>query len=353
MTPWFRRALIRGLVGPIAYGVVSILVCLFYIWAIGSVFGGNNLASSGGRKVYKNYIEKLFVYEITSASATEIASKIELENVLLDDQKTEEGTFVIVPIKDAIFTNNAQRIWDQLYIAAKVTKNTKAIIFLIDSPGGGVTESDNLFEEIRKIRMKGIKTVAFVNSLSASGAYYMTAQSDKIISSPTAIMGSIGVIWESVNIEELSRKLGISVNTIKSSEMKDIGSPFKKMSDDEEVVLHEIVDYNYDRFKSIIREGRGLSASQVNLVATGEVWHAEKAEALGLTDEVGYVNRAIGVAMELTGVRVPVIVKYEEEITFWDILGTRSPVIGLFKNLDNAVNNPGVPAPKLLYMWIP
>src|SRR3989344_1040398 len=107
MTPWFRRALIRGLVGPIAYGVVSILVCLFYIWAIGSVFGGNNLASSGGRKVYKNYIEKLFVYEITSASATEIASKIELENVLLDDQKTEEGTFVIVPIKDAIFTNNA------------------------------------------------------------------------------------------------------------------------------------------------------------------------------------------------------------------------------------------------------
>ena len=349
MAPWFRRTLIKGLIGPVAYGVVSVLVCLFYVWFVGNIFSGSNL--SGGKKVYKNYIEKFFISEIVADR--EVALERVLEDSLSTGQKPKEGTFVIVPINGPIFDENVQRIWDQLYIAVKITPNLKAIIFLVDSPGGGVTESDYLFEEIRKIRTRGVKTVVFINSLSASGAYYMTAQSDKIISSPTAIVGSIGVIWESMNIEELSRKLGISVNTIKSSDMKDIGSPFKKMSDDEKIVLRKIIDYNYDRFRSIVQKGRGLSNSQINLVSTGEVWHPEKAKALGLVDEVGYVNRAVDIARELTGVNVPTVVTYEEETTFLDIFGVRSPVVGLIKDLDNTVSKAGIPTPRLLYMWIP
>ncbi|OGN02098.1 MAG: hypothetical protein A2655_00015 [Candidatus Yanofskybacteria bacterium RIFCSPHIGHO2_01_FULL_43_42] len=349
MAPWFTRAMIRGLIGPVAYGIVSILVCLFYLWVFGSVFGGNNLSNSG--KVYKNYTEKIFVDEITADQETLGEYKKASEQLVSLEAK--EGTFVVIPITGSILGDNAQRIWDQLYIATRITQNTKAIIFFVDSPGGGVTESDHLFEEIRKIRTTGIKTVTFVNGLSASGAYYITAQSDKIISSPTAIVGSIGVIWESINVEELSRKIGISVDVIKSSDMKDIGSPFKKMSDGEKVVLRRVVNHSYDRFKSIVRKGRGLSASQVNLVATGEVWHSEDSRKLGLIDEVGYINKAIDVAMELTGVRMPTIVQYEESLTLWDALGTRSPFIGLVKNLDNAVNNPGILAPKLFYMWIP
>ena len=135
--------------------------------------------------------------------------------------------------------------------------------------------------------------------------------------------------------------------------MKDIGSLFKKMSDNERAVLQRIVDHSYKRFKTIVKDGRGLSASQVDLIATGEVWNAADAGMLGLIDETGYVNRAVDVAMELTGVNTPVVLTYEEELTFWDVFGARSPVVSLIRGLDNTVNNLNTPAPKLFYMWIP
>lgn len=345
MAPWLRRALIRGLIGPVAYGVISILIGLFYFMIVGDMFNGLRLST--GNKIYKNYVEKYFIDEIP------INKEIERQISGLD-QTSREGTFVVIPISDVIVGRNVQRIWDQLYIAVRLTSNIKAIIFLADSPGGGVTESDYLYEEIRKIKeISGIKVVTFINSLSASGAYYMTAQSDKIISSPTALIGSIGVIWESVNVEELSRKIGVSLDVIKSSEAKDIGSPYKKMSDGERAVLRRIIDHNYSRFKTIVKEGRGLSDLQVGLTATGEVWHAEDAKTLGLIDEVGYVNRAIDVAIELTGVKSPKVVTYEEEMNFWDIFGVRSPVLGFIKSIDSAVNGSGVLAPKLFYVWVP
>lgn len=345
MTPWMRRALVRGLIGPVAYGVISLLVGLFYFIVVGNILDG--FYPSAGNKIYKNYVEKYFVNEITVNE--EVARQISGL-----DQVSREGTFVVIPINDVIVGRNAQRIWDQLYIAARLTLNVKAIIFLVDSPGGGVTESDYLYEEIRKIKKTtGIKVVTFVNSLSASGAYYITAQSDKIISSPTALVGSIGVLWKSVNVGELIRKVGVSVDVIKSSDMKDIGSPYRKMSDGETAVFRRIIDHNYDRFKAIVKEGRGLSDSQVHLTATGEVWHAQDAKMLGLVDEIGYVSRAIDVAMELTGVNMPTVVKYEEEMNFRDIFGVRSPTLGFIKNIDGAVDRFGIPIPKLFYVWTP
>lgn len=346
MTLWLKRELVRGLIRSVAFGLVCVLVFLFLIWLVSS--SGN---SGAGNRVYKNYVETYFVSEIMADKET--YEKRMAGNALLSDKDQREGTFVVVSISGPIYGEDAQRIWDQLYIAARITKNMKAIIFLINSPGGGVTESDYFFEEIRRMKTRGIKTVAFVDSLSASGAYYMTAHSDRIIASPTAVVGSIGVIWKAYNIEELSRKIGVSVDVIKSSAMKDIGSPFKKMSDDENAVLYRIVDYNYQRFKSIIHKSRGLSVSEIELVANGGIWHSEDAKRLGLTDEIGYVNRAVDVAMELTGVRSPRVVKYEEEATFWDIFSSRSPAVRLITNLNNAVSNPSISTPKLLYMWIP
>lgn len=351
MTPWLKRALIRGLMGPAAYGVVSILVCLFYVWMFGGFLGGGN--SSNDSRVYKNYTGKLFIEEIMADKETAEKRAAKNRNILSSSQSPKEGTFVVIPISGPIFGENAQRMWDQLYIAARITRNTKAIIFLVNSPGGGVTESDYLYEEIRRIKSRGIKIVTFVVNLSASGAYYMTAQSDRILVSPTAIVGSIGVIWDSYNVEELIRKLGVSIDVIKSSEMKDIGSPFKKMSNDEKTVLRKIVGHSYGRFKLTVQKGRGMTDSQVELVSTGEVWHAEDARKLNLVDGVGYVNSAIDVAMELTGVNVPTVIQYEEEVTFWDIFGVNSPVVGLIRNFNNTISNPSILTPRMLYMWIP
>ncbi|MBI2674665.1 MAG: signal peptide peptidase SppA [Candidatus Yanofskybacteria bacterium] len=347
MTTWFRRTLIRSLIGgPIAYFAISILMLFAYVWFFSNALN----ISSGENKVYKNYVEKFFIYEILP-DAGSFNKKIAKDILLTDEIK--EGTFVVVPISGAILSDSAQRIWDQLYIAARITPNLKAIIFLIDSPGGGATASDHLYEEVRKIKTRGIKIVSFVDSLSASGAYYITAQSDRIVSSPTGTTGSIGVIWRLINAEQLGQKIGVSEEVIKSSEMKDIGSPFKKMSGSERMVLQRVVDHSYDRFRSIVQKGRGLSDSQIDLASTGAVWHPEDAKTLGLVDEIGYMDRAVEVAMELTGVNMPVVIQYQEEITVWDILGTRSPLIGLIGNLSNAVKNPDIFSSELLYMWIP
>ena len=109
-----------------------------------------------------------------------------------------------------------QNLFDQLFIAAQKNFSTKAVIFYIDSPGGEVTACDKLFNEVLKLKTYGIKTVAFVNSMSASGAYYITANSDKIVASPTSIVGSIGVIMELYNFEGLAGKIGLKIETIKS-----------------------------------------------------------------------------------------------------------------------------------------
>src|SRR3989344_2357489 len=350
MQLWLKRELVRRLIGPLAFGVISVLLGLFYLWVLGSVFSGNNF-SANNPKVYKNYVERSFVDEVITEK--EIYEKRMAEEILFNSQDPGVGTFVVIPISGAILGDNAQRIWDQLYITARITDDVKAIIFLIDSPGGGVTESDRLYEEIRKIKTRGIKVVSFVNSLSASGAYYITVESDKIVSSPTGITGSIGVIWRLINMKKLSQKIGVSEEVIKSSGMKDIGSMFKEMSGNERVVLQRVVDHSYGRFKSIVQKERGLSNSQIELVSTGAVWHSEDAKMLGLVDEIGYMNRAVGIAKELTGVKMPIVVQYEEEVTLWDIFGTRSPLISLVKNLNSAVDNPDIFSSELLYMWIP
>lgn len=351
MTLWFKRALFKGLIGPVAFGVVSIMLCLFYVWLVGTAFSTSALTKSN--RIYKNYVEKDFVSEIIADQDTDEKRRAEIFAILSQNNKETEGTFVVVYVKGVISGENFQNIWDQLYIAARLTRNLKAIIFYVDSPGGGVTESDQLYEEIRKIRSRGIKTVVYIHSLSASGAYYLTVASDKIIASPTANTGSIGVIWQMINIEELSRKLGISADTIKSSAMKDIGSPFKTMSGDEKVILQKIVDYNYERFKNIVQKSRGLSDAEINLVATGGIWHADDAKTKKLVDEIGYVNRAVEIAKEITAVNAPVVVTYEKEFVFWDMFGAQSPINSLLNNANNAITGNYVVAPKLLYQWIP
>ncbi len=344
-----RRTLVNALIRSVIPAVVGLVV-----WVGGYMFVMSYVTGSGygsGKKFYKNYTEQPFLEEIVSDK--NILLQRSLENKLLDKKKLMQGTFVVVRVDGVISGEGYQDIYDQLYIAGRLTHNLKAIIFIVDSPGGSVTASDNLYEEIRKFKSRGYKVVTFVNSMSASGAYYITANSDRIIAAPTSLVGSIGVIMEWYNFQGLAGKIGVKEETVKSSEMKDIGSPFKKMSDQERDVLQKVVNQSYARFKNIVKVGRRMSDIEVGRVATGEVWTAQDAKRLGLVDDVGYVSQAIYSAKQLTGVEFPSVVIYRQERGFFDIFGVNSSVANLISNLDSKISRNFMPGPQLLYQWIP
>ena len=336
--------------------IVGLVVLVFLIGGISSVSYLVNSSSGnvGQSKIYKNYVEKNFIDQIIADQETYDRKQTKtVESLVRTNGRLVKGRFVVIPINGAIDGESYQDIYDQLYVAVRFNSDLRAIIFIVDSPGGSVTASDVLYEEIRKIRSRGIKTVAFVNSVSASGAYYITANSDKIVASPTSIVGSIGVIMQLYNLEGLAGKVGVRSETIKSSEMKDIGSLFRKMSDRERDVLQKLVNPSFTRFKKIVKEGRHLEDEDVKKVATGEVWTAQDAKALGLVDEVAYLPMAIDVAKEITGVDVASVVVYQKENNLFDWLGSQSPITKIAIDLDDKLSPNNLVGPKLLYQWIP
>lgn len=361
MTSENKRLMLVTLAAPVITGAVGTIILIGGLWIFSSMLAGSLFSVSPG--VYKNYVERKFVDEAVIENRSsplfrglgQQTEDRQNEKNGLEKGKLTTGDFVIIPINGIISGDpgSYQYLFDQLLIAAQKNPNTKAVIFYINSPGGEVTVCDNLYNEVKKLKANGIKTVAFVNSMSASGAYYITANSDKIVAAPTALVGSIGVIVQLYNFEGLAGKIGIRVETIKSGEMKDIGSPFKRMSEEERNVLQRIVDSAYERFISIVREGRDLTNYQVAAVATGAILTAEDAMVFGLVDEVGYMKRAVDAAKELTGVTNPRLVIYQREMDFFDVFMENASFLNFNSVKPEKVVQEVLPSPTFLYQWIP
>lgn len=187
-------------------------------------------------------------------------------------------------------TSMIDKLKDDLILAAK-RKAIVAVLVDINSPGGEVTASDLIYHMFKKFTKETGKPVfAHIGSNGASGAYYAACGCVKIYSLPTSMIGSIGVLLQSVNIEELANKLGIKAVTIKSDKtpMKDILSPFRQATEEEKAMLLELVEDSYNRFVDIVAENRKLDREAVVKLANGAVYSATKANKLGLTDGIGY-----------------------------------------------------------------
>lgn len=192
-------------------------------------------------------------------------------------------------------------------------RSIKGIILRIDTPGGEVTASDIIYNEIRLFKQKTrVPVVVLGMGIMASGGYYIASAADYIISHPTAITGSIGVISIFPNIQELFDKLGIQVNIIKSGKMKDSGSSFRGMTAEEEAVFQSVVDELYHKFLDVVFEGRKelLSREQLKAIADGRIYTAGQALELNLIDEIGYFDRAFEKAKQLAGIRRAKVVTY-------------------------------------------
>ncbi|NLM17915.1 MAG: signal peptide peptidase SppA [Candidatus Riflebacteria bacterium] len=225
----------------------------------------------------------------------------------------------------------------------------KAVLLEIDSPGGEITASDIVYNLILKCKKEtGKPVVAIFGSLGASGAYYVACSADKIMAHPTSIVGSIGVIMQSLNIEELAKKIGISPVTLKSDStpMKDILSPYRPMTEEERASLLAIIDAMYNRFVKIVADSRKMKFEDAKKISTGAMYIADKAKELGLLDSVGYREDALEEIKTLIESESVKLVERKSEKSMSDILSffTGDSMEGSVANLlHNAIMFGGYP----------
>ncbi|GEM01080.1 protease-4 [Halolactibacillus halophilus] len=176
----------------------------------------------------------------------------------------------------------------------KTDDTVKAILLRVNTPGGGVYESAELTDKIKEVKeARDIPVYTVMESMAASGGYYISAQSEKIFATKETLTGSIGVIMQGFNVSGLLDKLGIEDTTIKSGDLKDLGSTTRPNTEEEIAVLQELVDGMYERFVSEIITGRDMSREQVLDLADGRIYSGAQAETLGLVDEIGYFDDAL------------------------------------------------------------
>ena len=184
-------------------------------------------------------------------------------------------------------------------------KKFPAILLRIDSPGGTVGDSQEIYSALKKLQEeKDIKVVASFGNISASGGVYIGVGAKNIVANPGTITGSIGVILRGNNLERLLDKIGVSFQTIKSGPYKDILSFDRQLTTEEEKILQELIDTSYDQFVKTVAEGRNLQVEKVKTFADGRIFTGEQALELGVVDRLGTEEDARRWAAELAGLDV-------------------------------------------------
>jgi protease-4 len=207
---------------------------------------------------------------------------------------------------------------------AEADPQVKAVVLRVDSPGGSVVASNVIYQQILAMTKP---VVVSMGELAASGGYYVSAPADEIFANPSTLTGSIGVISQFIHFGELLKEYGVEVTTVKSGELKDEGSPFRSMTDEEITIWQAIIDEAYAGFVQIVADGRGLSVDQVKELADGRVYTGQQALELGLVDQLGNLSDAIRRAAELGGIEgEPRIVEYQPPFNlFQGLFGLARP----------------------------
>jgi protease IV len=260
-----RHPLLAGL------AVFGILFSLFFIsvWAI-SVLSSREESLWGGDKI----------------------AVVEIRGVILDPQATVEKL-------------------------TKLRRNdqVKAVVLRIDSPGGAVSPAQEILAEVKRVQQEK-KVLVSMGAVAASGGYYIACGADKILANPGTMTGSIGVIAESLNVEDLLRKIGLRAMVIKSGRNKDIGSPFREMTPEERSLLQGLLDNIHEQFILAVAEGRKIPVEKVRELADGRVFTGEQAKSLGLVDSLGTLQDAITAAAAMAGIKGEPEVIYPEKKRF-------------------------------------
>ena len=218
--------------------------------------------------------------------------------------------------------------------ALEHNSQVKGILIRVDSPGGVVTPSHEIYEEIRRVRDDGMPIIVSMGTLAASGGYYVSAPATRIVANPQTLTGSIGVIMEFPVLKGVMDKIGVKVEVVKSRVHKDIGSPFRDMTDQDRELLQGVVTDAYDQFVAIVSTERKIPEDSVRAFADGRIMTGRQALALGLVDTLGTFEDAKRIAASLCGIEgEPRLIRPSRRINSWvrDLLeGTAEGLFGGF-----------------------
>lgn len=313
----------------IALGIAALLGALWLTALFVSSLSGSLPTGRAGQDFEEEFL-------VRGASGDKIAMINVVGEIFSDPENTAAG---------ASDTN----IISRLRFAAD-DPDVTGIILNLETPGGGVLASDAIYSEVAEIAEE-IPVVALMGDVAASGGYYIAAGASEIVAHPYTWTGSIGVIATIPNVEEAAGKLGITMNVIKSGDLKDLGSPFRPLSDPERAIFQQLIDEAYNGFVAIVAEGRGLSEERTRELADGRIYSGLQAAELGLVDHLGDRDTAFERAQDLAGTPDASLVLYR-------------PVVGLFDDLFNpfAIDSPAeeiaqelgvLRKPGAAYLWIP
>jgi len=215
----------------------------------------------------------------------------------------------VIPIDGPI--SDPLAVTSQL-VTFKKDKGIKAIILRINSPGGSVGPTQEIYREIRKtIRSK--KVVVSMGEVAASGGYYIAAAADRIVANPGTITGSIGVIMHFVQFRDLLSKIGVDLEVLKSGEFKDVGSPHRKLTERDKELLNELIGDIQKQFEEGVASGRNMAVEDVQLISDGRVFSGARAKELGLVDVLGNFQDAVEIAKKMAGIKGDVTLVYPKK----------------------------------------
>lgn len=282
---------------------------------------------------------------VTSVATTDFQAMFDLPDSSKDfeEKVIERGTgkkIAVVELEGVIQNTNTasllntggynhERFLDMLEAAGE-DRTVDGIILRVNTPGGGVVESDEIYDKIVEIKEEYDKPVyVSMGNTAASGGYYVSAPADKIVAHSATLTGSIGVIMESFNFAEFADKHGIKFNTIKSGEYKDIMSQSRKMTDKEREILQTMIDDLYEDFVQVIVDGRGMTESKVRELGDGRVYTGEQAKENGLVDALGSMDDTIAMMKKDFDWDNAAVIEYKNGLKINEFLG--GAIQGMFK----------------------
>ncbi len=289
------------------------------------------------RSAWVGFLLFLAILGVTFAIITSLTFFLEKKDFFGSDK------IAIVRVEGIIY--NSREIIKQL--KKHVSNPTvKAIVLRVDSPGGSVGPAQEIYEVVRKIvREKKKYILVSMGAVAASGGYYIACPVEKIVANPGTITGSIGVIMEFPNIQELFKKIGVDTMVVKSGRYKDIGSPIRPMSEEEKRVIQGLIDDVYEQFVNAVAQGRNLPVETVREIADGRIYSGKQAKELGLVDELGGLEYSLELAARLCGLDKKPFIRLEESkrFDFSEWLDGASRILGLATMSETSIS--------LQYRW--
>lgn len=221
------------------------------------------------------------------------------------------------------------RTISRLLRRAAENPSIRALVVYVDSPGGSAAAAQEIFQAIQRFKNRtGRPVIAAMGDVAASGGYYVAAAADKIYALPSTLTGSIGVIWQSINMEKLLAQLGIRAETLKAGRFKDVGSLFRPMAPQERELLQQLLNDVYEQFIADVAKGRRLPVAKVQAVADGRVLTGRMALRVGLVDELGTLDDALRFARRQANLpaSAPIVTLKERRSLFDRLFGAAAPL---------------------------